>query len=130
MSNYPDETIVRTALAHGHTIDITTTGRVSGRPHRTEIVFHNFDGHIYISGRPGRVRDWYRNLVTDPSFTFHLKGVVSADLPATAWPIEDEPRRRAVFEKIVTVWTSMDPKHMLASSPLVEVTFPGLAVAA
>ena len=43
---------VRRALGRGHVIDITTTGRKSGRPRRIEIVFHNIDGRIYISGTP------------------------------------------------------------------------------
>ena len=61
---------VRHALGHGRTIDITTIGRASGEPRRIEIWFHNIDGHIYITGTPGR-RDWYANLRADPNFTFH-----------------------------------------------------------
>ena len=74
----------RRALSRGHLIDITTTGRRSGRPRRIEIVFHVIDGRIYISGMPGRARSWLANMRTDPRFTFHLKGVVRADLPAVA----------------------------------------------
>ena len=39
----------RRALSRGHTIDITTTGRRTV-PRRVEIVFHNIDGRLYISG--------------------------------------------------------------------------------
>ena len=46
-----DERIQR-ALSRGHRIDITTTGRKTGAPRRIEIVFHNIDGRIYISGIP------------------------------------------------------------------------------
>jgi len=75
-----DESLQR-ALRRGHTIDITTTGRRSGQPRRIEIVFHNFDGRIYITGRPSRqTRAWIHNLEADPRFTFHLKGAVRADL--------------------------------------------------
>ncbi|HEY8818848.1 MAG TPA: nitroreductase/quinone reductase family protein, partial [Candidatus Limnocylindrales bacterium] len=75
---------VRRSLTHGQVIDITTTGRRSGQPRRIEIVFHNFDGHLYISGMPraGRTRAWIHNLEADPYLTFHLKGPVDADLPA------------------------------------------------
>jgi hypothetical protein len=45
---------VRRALSHGHTIDITTTGRRTGLPRRIEITFFNFDGRLYISGMPSR----------------------------------------------------------------------------
>jgi hypothetical protein len=46
-----DDTI-RRALDRGHLIDITTTGRRTGRPRRLEIVFHNLGGRIVISGTP------------------------------------------------------------------------------
>ncbi len=114
-----DERVER-ALERGHTIDITTTGRRTGQPRRIEIVFHNFDGRLYITGVPGE-RYWYANLVADPRFVFHLKGAVKADLPATAVPITDETARRAVLERVVRVWKGQDLEEMVASAPLVEV---------
>lgn len=120
---------VRGALAHGRLIDITTTGRRSGKPRRIEITFHNIGGHIYISGLPfaGRTRAWLRNLADEPRFTFHLKGRVAADLPATARVITDEAERRAVFSEIVKVWPRQDTETMTRHAPLVEVTVDGLA---
>jgi hypothetical protein len=54
---------IRTALASGKVIDITTTGRQSGEPRRIEIVFHNIDGRIYVSGIPRpEPRAWLKNL--------------------------------------------------------------------
>ena len=114
---------IKTALQRGHTIDITTTGRESGRPRRLEIVFHNIDGRIYISGIPRpRRRSWLANLEANPSFTFHLKGKVSADLPATARVIDDETERRAVLPDIARNWRRTDIEDMVHYSPLVEVT--------
>src|SRR5918995_586366 len=84
----PIDDRIRRALSRGHLIDITTTGKRTGLPRRVELVFHNIDGRIYISGLPGR-RSWYANLVANPRFTFHLKRVVQADLPATARPITE-----------------------------------------
>ncbi len=117
---------VRRALGHGHTIDITTIGRHSGEPRRIEMVFHSFGGHLYISGspNPGRTRAWLHNLRADPSFTFHLKQLATADLPATAREITDEPERTEVMTKVARVWRR-DPTDMVAHSPLVEVTIPG-----
>ena len=43
---------IRRALARGHLIDITTTGRKTGEPRRLEIVFHNIDGRLIITGSP------------------------------------------------------------------------------
>jgi deazaflavin-dependent oxidoreductase (nitroreductase family) len=119
---------VRRALSRGHLIDITTTGRRTGRPRRIEVVFHNFGGRIYISGLPGR-RGWYANLVANPRFTFHLKGPVKADLAARARPITDEDERRRVFGDIARVWRNQDIDVMTRRSPLVEVTIEEPAAA-
>jgi hypothetical protein len=81
--------VIQEALQTDRTIDITTTGRNSGQSRRIEIWFHNVDGAIYITGTPG-TRDWYANLVTDPSFFFHLKESTQADLAARATPITVE----------------------------------------
>ena len=44
---------VRQALERDTLIDITTTGRRTGMPRRTEIWFHYQDGRILITGSPG-----------------------------------------------------------------------------
>ena len=116
------------ALEHGQTIDITTTGRRSGRPRRLEIVFHNIDGRIYISGTPSRRRrSWLANLEANPRFTFHLKGRVKADLQATARIIDDEAERRAVLPHVARAWGRTDLDAMVRYSPLIEVTFEDAA---
>jgi deazaflavin-dependent oxidoreductase (nitroreductase family) len=116
---------IQNELEHGHTIDITTTGRRSGKPRRIEIVFHNIGGRIYISGipRPDK-RDWLVNLEENPAFTFHLKGRVSADLPAVARVIDDETERREVLAGVARNWKRKDLEVMVRYSPLIEVTFP------
>lgn len=119
---------VRAALERGQTIDITTTGRRTGRPRRIEIVFHNVDGRIYISGTPSRRRrSWIANLEANPRFRFHLKGRVKADLPATARIIDDETERRAVLPHIARNWGRTDLDAMVRYSPLIEVTFEDAA---
>ena len=116
---------VRTALASDRTVDVTTTGRTTGQPRRIEIWFHNVDGRIYITGTPGR-RDWYANLLAHPTFTFHLKASVAADLPARARPITDPAERRAIFNHILDrLDRTAQLDAWLEASPLVEVTFAG-----
>lgn len=111
------------ALKQDHLIDITTLGRKSGKPHRIEIAFHNFDGNIYISGLPGK-RDWYSNLLAHPEFTFHLKQSVKADLPARATPITAPAERRKILTKVVQKWNRQDELDaFMKSSPLVRVEF-------
>jgi deazaflavin-dependent oxidoreductase (nitroreductase family) len=123
----PEETMdeaIQRALSRGHTIDITTSGRKTGQPRRIEIVFHNFDGRIFISGIPSsRKRSWIANLEADPRLTFHLKGPgASADLPATARVITDDAERRAILPQIAAVWGRRDLDAMIAASPLIEVS--------
>jgi deazaflavin-dependent oxidoreductase (nitroreductase family) len=115
---------IDSALEQGHTIDITTVGRRSGEPRRIEIVFHNIDGRIYISGIPyAGKRGWLQNLEADPHFRFHLKGKTRADLPAIARVIDDEAERRAVLPHIARAWKRNDLEQMVRYSPLVEVKF-------
>ncbi len=119
---------IERALARGQTIDITTTGRRTGQARRIEIVFHNLDGRIYISGipNPERQRAWLRNLEADPRLTFHLKGPVVADLPATARVITDPDERWPIIQRIARAWRR-DPAPMQAFSPLIEVRIEGYA---
>jgi deazaflavin-dependent oxidoreductase (nitroreductase family) len=115
---------VEAALERGHTIDITTIGRKSGEPRRIEIVFHNVDGRIYVSGTPyPRKRRWLLNLETDPHLVFHLKGKTRADLPATARVIDDEAERRRILPHIARAWNRDDVDRMVEYSPLIEVEF-------
>jgi deazaflavin-dependent oxidoreductase (nitroreductase family) len=114
---------VRRDLAHGHVVDITTTGRKSGEPRRIEIVFHNIGGRLYISGQPRpQERAWLSNLKANPRFTLHLKGPLKADLPATARVITDEKERRQVLTEVAKIWKRDDVDRMVKESPLIEVT--------
>jgi deazaflavin-dependent oxidoreductase (nitroreductase family) len=123
------------ALERGGVIDITTTGRRSGRPRRIEIVFHNIDGRIYISGTPSpRRRSWLADLDARPELTLHLKGEVRADLPAHARIIEEESERRRILAPIARSWRRNDSglwtsgalrpsiETMVRQSLLIEVT--------
>ena len=110
------------ALSRGQLVDITTTGRRSGEKRRLEIAFHNIDGRIYISGMPSpKRRNWLSNLDADPHFTFHLKGQVKADLPATARIIEDVDERRELLPAVARAWRRNDVDRMVEQSPLIEV---------
>jgi deazaflavin-dependent oxidoreductase (nitroreductase family) len=112
------------ALQGVQTVDITTTGRKSGKPRKLEIVSHNIDGRIYISGMPfPRRRSWLANLDANSHMTVHLKGKVRADLPATARVIEDEAERREILPHIARNWGRKDLETMVEQSPLIEVTF-------
>lgn len=118
---------IRRVLRHGHTIDITTTGRVTGQPRRIEIVYHSFGGRLYISGMPNarHERAWLLNLRADPRLTFHLKALVQADLAGTAREITDPAERRRILELVAKAWRRNDVENMVEHSPLIEVTLDG-----
>jgi deazaflavin-dependent oxidoreductase (nitroreductase family) len=126
------DTETQGALDRGGVIDITTIGARSGTPRRIEINFVQLDGRYYITGRPGRKRDWLANLKANPAFTIHLKHEVKADLPAAAVPITDDDERADVLYRILTEsWENEAAKadHLLprwvAGAPLVEFTLAG-----
>jgi deazaflavin-dependent oxidoreductase (nitroreductase family) len=119
---------IRRALEQGGVIDITTTGRRTGRPRRLEIVYHVIGGRIFISGRPDphRRRSWLANLEAHPDFTFHLKRGVTADLPANARIVTEETERRAILEHVARAWGRTDIESMVLYSPLIEVSISGV----
>jgi len=117
---------IRRALSRGHLIEMTTTGRKTGQSRRIELVFHAIDGRVYISGMPGRPRSWLANIRADPRVIFHLKGPVTADLPATAREITEPAERRWVMEQVARNWQRTDVDRMMVQSPLIEVMPDGL----
>jgi deazaflavin-dependent oxidoreductase (nitroreductase family) len=114
------------------TIDITTLGARSGIPRRIEVWLHRIDGRWYLTGMPRPPRSWYANLRAHPRFIVHLKHGVTADLPATAAPV-DEPTRRRVITAVLDLQTRpeiaarvgrrQELDDWLAHSPLVEIVF-------
>ncbi len=120
---------IEQALKRGGLADITTTGRNSGQPRRIEIVFHSLDGDHYITGGPGRKRDWLAKLGTHPEFTLHLKRGVQADVLATAEVLTDPDVREAALRRILAEsWDNPPSKvdHIIgrwvASAPLIRFT--------
>ncbi|MFQ5517206.1 MAG: nitroreductase/quinone reductase family protein [Acidimicrobiia bacterium] len=119
---------IATALRQGGISDMTTVGRKTGRPRRIEIYFHNLDGDLYITGKPGR-RGWYANLLDNPQLTLHLKEGLQADVVASAEPVTDGQTRRAVLWRLLTERFDISvgkAAQMLdtwvTDSPLVKVT--------
>jgi deazaflavin-dependent oxidoreductase (nitroreductase family) len=117
-------TTIIPGLEGRYPIDITTTGRRTGKPRRIEIAIHPIDGRLYISGMPSRrKRGWIYNLEADPRMTVHVKQPgIERDLVATARVIDDEAERRQIMPHIAARWRRDDVDRMVAHSPLIEVT--------
>ena len=117
------------SLNESGVIDITTVGAKSGKERRIEINFVQIDGSYFITGKPGRKRDWQANLRTNPDFTVHLKGETKADVSAKARLITEQVERSDVLYKILTEAWGNEPakaEHILPKwvekSPLIEFT--------
>lgn len=118
---------VRTALHRSQVIDLSTTGRRTGRQRRIEIFLHDKDGQLFITGMPraDRTRDWIHNIRTDPRVVVHLKHRVVADLAATARVVTDPEERRPLIEAAAERWRRTDVENMLEHSPLIVLTVDG-----
>ena len=83
---------------------LTTTGRVSRRPHTIEIWFARQGRTLYLLSGGGERSDWVRNLVRDPTVTVRLGRRDAVALPGHARVVEagsdeDELARRLVAGK-------------------------------
>ena len=77
-------------------------------------------------------RSWYANVRVHPRFIVHLKHGVTADLPATAVPVDEAPRRRVIAavldlqdrpEYAARVSRRQNFADWFERSPLVEIVF-------
>lgn len=109
------------ALERDFTIDLTTIGRRSGRRRRIEIWYLLLDGVPYITGTPGP-RDWYANVLANPSIVFHLKESTSADIPGRAVVITDPDLRRRVFHAPNSDWyrSMASIEELVEESPMIR----------
>ena len=83
---------------------LTTTGRVSGRPHTIEIWFALRDRTLYLLSGGGDRSDWVRNLLAHPEVSVRLGRRDAPALAARARVVdpssdEDDLARRLVTGK-------------------------------
>lgn len=101
------------------TIDLTTTGRRSGRPVRIEIWWFHLDGRFVITGTPGP-RDWLANVRADPAVTVHSS---VADVPGRASEVTDPEVRRRVLSDPQLGWyrSQAELEALVAGAPMIEL---------
>ncbi len=79
---------------------LTTTGRVSGRPHTIEIWFALDEGSFYLLAEGRERTDWVRNMRAEPRVTVKVRDVT---FPAVARfvddPTESDRARRLLATK-------------------------------
>ena len=116
---------IRDALSIDMVVDITTTGRRSGKARRIEIWCHLMDGQLFLAASPGR-RSWYANLAANREVTLHLKDEVKADIAVRARTITDDAERRDVFTRLAAQSAfrqgqGLEVESWVAGSKLVEL---------
>jgi deazaflavin-dependent oxidoreductase (nitroreductase family) len=95
---------VKEVMDRGGVADITTVGRKTGQPRRIEINFQQIDGAYYLTGRPGRHRDWLANIYAHPEFILHLKDGLVADVDVVGEQEPDASERERVLRRTLEVW--------------------------
>jgi deazaflavin-dependent oxidoreductase (nitroreductase family) len=62
-------------VASESNVEITTTGRKSGKAHTKPIWFVYDQGHLYLQSGKGGKSDWYQNLKKNPQMTLKIGSV-------------------------------------------------------
>ncbi|HEY8491849.1 MAG TPA: nitroreductase/quinone reductase family protein, partial [Dehalococcoidia bacterium] len=79
---------------------LTTTGRVTGRPHTIEIWFGLHGATLYLLAGGRERSDWVRNLRRDPAVTVRLgRAVLRGRARVVTEAAEDGLARRLLLEK-------------------------------
>jgi deazaflavin-dependent oxidoreductase (nitroreductase family) len=79
---------------------LTTTGRVTGRPHTIEIWFGLEGDTLYMLSGGGRSSDWVKNLSRSPAVEVRIADQTrSGRARVVEEPGEDEHARLLLFEK-------------------------------
>jgi len=89
------------------TLILTTTGRRSGEPHSTPLIFgQDGDDYVVVASKGGAPRhpDWYRNLVDHPEVDVQVKG---DRFRARARTAEGDERRR-LWKLMTDIWPAYD----------------------
>jgi deazaflavin-dependent oxidoreductase (nitroreductase family) len=74
------------ALEHTNEIELTTTGRVTGKPISTPVWFVRRGGKLYLAPGDGTDSQWYKNLLKTPAVRLAARG---AQYSTMATPIAD-----------------------------------------
>jgi deazaflavin-dependent oxidoreductase (nitroreductase family) len=86
---------------------LTTTGRSSGEPRTTPLIFRqDGDRWVVVASKGGSPRhpQWYENLVASPEATIQVR---SEEIPVRAYSAEGEERER-LWKLMNEVWPDYD----------------------
>jgi deazaflavin-dependent oxidoreductase (nitroreductase family) len=83
------------ALKHKNEVELTTTGRVTGKPISCPVWFVRRGGKLYLVPGNGTDSQWYKNLLKTPVIRLAVRG---AHYSAMATPITDPDMFARVLE--------------------------------
>ncbi len=86
-------------VADQSTVELTTAGRTSGKPHTKPIWFVYDQGHLYLqSGKEGKT-DWYQNLKMNPQLTLKIGTVMASGKAKFISDAKETERIHSLFSK-------------------------------
>ena len=105
------------ALDASSEVDLTVTGRASGREISIPVWFVHEGDTLYLVPINGSDSDWYKNVLTHPTIGLSQGG---SDLSARATPITGTPRVEQILDKFRAKYGPKDvaayyPKHDVAA---------------
>jgi deazaflavin-dependent oxidoreductase (nitroreductase family) len=89
------------------TLLLTTTGRKSGRPYTTPLIYQKHgDDYVIVASKGGDPKspDWYHNLVANPAVDVQVKDETFHARARTATP-EEKPQ---VWRLMTSTWPQYD----------------------
>jgi deazaflavin-dependent oxidoreductase (nitroreductase family) len=109
MSNKPNrKDTLRDRLARYREIDLSVTGRKSGRTISQPVWFVLEDDKVYLLPVRGSDTQWYKNVLKDPSIRIDARG---SDSKFQAVPITDKTEVSSVVEKFRSKYGANDVKN-------------------
>ena len=100
-------------VASESTVEITTTGRKSGKAHTKPIWFVYDQGHLYLQSGKGKKSDWYQNLKKNPQMTFTIGSV---SFTGKAKFIDDQKETERIHSLFSTKYVGARLAGMVGSS--------------
>jgi deazaflavin-dependent oxidoreductase (nitroreductase family) len=108
MSNKPTPNdAIRNRLSRSREINISVTGRKSGRTISIPVWFVLEGDKLYLLPVSGSDTQWYKNVLKNPSIRIDARG---ADAELRAVPITDQTRVSSVVEKFRTKYGASEVK--------------------
>jgi hypothetical protein len=114
-----------TALQHSEQIDITVTGRVTGRHFTFPVWFAEEGRKLYLVPVTGSDSDWYKNVLTTPPMELTADG---ESIAVTAAPMTDPGRVQTIVEKFREKYgAGQIAEYYPKTDVAVEITLPSEA---